>query len=338
MVEAPEVVTDVLGQQMGEVLFSGVVFVVSFAVIYGVGNYVIKKLVESFLDRRGVERHLRKPLMKITKYGVVFVSLAAAFAFAGFGNVLTSLATIAAAATLAVGFALQNVIQNFVAGVFIYIDKPFKIGHWIEWDDYSGEVVDISLRVTRVQTFDNELLTVPNSLLTENVVKNPVHNNKLRVKADFGIGYDDDIQRATEIIIEEAEEHPEILDDPAPSVRVQELEDSYIGLQSRIWIGDPKRGDYIKTRSEYVESVKEAFDAEGIEIPYPQRTLTGEIRMAELEEDDESTEERGAEDEERGEGSRGESDRGETEGENGGGDGDDASDSDTDEAGEGGDA
>jgi small-conductance mechanosensitive channel len=174
---------------------------------------------------------------------------------------------------------MQDVIANFVAGVFIYTDRPFRIGDWIEWDGNSGVVEDISLRVTRVRTFDNELLTVPNSQLTDGVIKNPVAKEQLRLKFLFGIGYDDDIDRATEIIIEEAEKHEEILDDPAPSVRLTELGDSSVGLQSRIWIDDPSRADFVKTRGEYVTAVKERFDEEGINIPYPNRTIGGDLAI-----------------------------------------------------------
>jgi small-conductance mechanosensitive channel len=211
---------------------------------------------------------------------VVFGAIAIAFGIAGYGSFLQSLATIAAAATLAIGLAMQDVISNVVAGVFIYADRPFRIGDWIEWDDHSGIVEDISLRVTRVRTFDNELLTVPNSQLTDDVIKNPVAKDKLRLKFVFGIGYEDDIQRATEIIVEEAENHPDILDDPAPSVRLTELGDSYVGLQSRIWIANPSRADFVKTRGEYVTNVKERFDEAGINIPYPQVDLSGGIELA----------------------------------------------------------
>jgi small-conductance mechanosensitive channel len=121
---------------------------------------------------------------------------------------------------------------------------------------------------------------VPNSQLTDNVIKNPVAKDQLRLRFVFGIGYGDDVERAEEIIVEEAERNPDVLDDPAPSVRLTELADSYVGLQSRIWIDDPNRADWMKTRADYVQAVKRRFDAEGIEIPFPQRDLSGQVEMA----------------------------------------------------------
>jgi small-conductance mechanosensitive channel len=280
LLEAPRYLKDSpLGNYLADPVFTAVVFVTVLAAVYLVARSTVEPLVRRGLEQKRVDKHARRPLMRITRFLVFFVSFAAAFAASGFGNILTSLATIAAAATLAIGLAMQNVIRNFVSGVFIYIERPFKIDDWIEWGggDYSGVVEDISLRVTRVRTFDNELLTVPNSELTENVVKNPVEADRLRLKFVFGIGYDDDIERATEIITEEAESHDGIMDEPNPSVRVTELADSYIGLRSRIWIPDPSRADFVKTRSEYVENVKNRFDDEGIEIPFPQRELSGAV-------------------------------------------------------------
>jgi small-conductance mechanosensitive channel len=261
-------------------LAAAAVFVVAFAVIYLVGRTVLQPVFDRVLDRRDLDSHAKRPLKKVLGIVVVFVAIAVAFGFAGFGNFLTALATVAAAATLAIGFAMQDVIKNFVAGIFIYTDKPFRIGDWVEWDDNSGIVEDISLRVTRVRTFDNELLTVPNSQLTDGVIKNPVAKDKLRLKFVFGIGYDDDMDEATEIIVEEAESHPDILDDPAPSVRLTELADDYVGLQSRVWIQNPSRADFVKTRADYVKNVKQRFDEAGIDIPYPQRELSGDVELA----------------------------------------------------------
>ena len=259
-----------------------IVFVVAFVALYFLGRAVVVPLIRRALRSRGYDRSVTKPVMKIVRIVSVFAAIAVAFTFAGFGSFLTAFATIGAAATLAVGFALQDVIANFVAGVFIFTDKPFRIDDWIEWDDgtYSGIVEDISLRVTRVRSFDNELLTVPNSVLTDGVIKNPVAKDKLRQKFVFGIGYDDDIQAATDIIVDEAEKHPGIMDDPATTVRLTELADSYVGLQSRFWIDDPSRSDFVRVRGEYVTAVKKRFDDAGIDIPFPIRTLDGGIEIS----------------------------------------------------------
>jgi small-conductance mechanosensitive channel len=278
-----EFLSTFLGQELASAVAAAVVFVVSLITVYLVGRAVVTPLTDRVLERRGLDEHARKPLKKVVNVVVAFVSISVAFGLAEYGNFLQSLATIAAAATLAIGFATQDVIKNFVAGVFIFTDRPFRIGDWIEWDGHAGIVEDISFRVTRVRTFDNELLTVPNSDLTDGVVKNPVAKDTLRLKVPFGIGYDDDIPLATDIIVEEAAAHDGILSEPAPSVRLTELGDSAVVLQSRIWIEQPSRADFVKTRGEYVTSVKERFDEAGINIPYPNRTLSGTLDVASLE-------------------------------------------------------
>ncbi|PSQ16477.1 mechanosensitive ion channel protein [Halobacteriales archaeon QS_8_69_26] len=269
-----QLVQDVIGLAITVATFVGTLVLVLL-----VGRLLLVSLVDRVLKSRDLDEHARKPLLKVTFYLVVFVAITAAFGAAGFTGFLTSLATIAAAATLAIGFAMQDILKNFVSGIFIFADKPFRMGDWIEWDGNSGVVEDITLRVTRVRTFDNELLTVPNSDLTDGVVKNPVAKETLRVKFVFGIGYDDDIERATDIILEEARNHPRILNEEGhePSVRLTELADSSVGLQSRIWIRDPTRADFVKIRGEYVTAVKQRFDEAGIDIPYPVRTLDGGI-------------------------------------------------------------
>ncbi|MFB6083918.1 MAG: mechanosensitive ion channel family protein [Halorientalis sp.] len=269
-----------LGVPAAAAVGSALTFLAAFLALYVLGRLFVVPVVSRILRRRDLDEHARKPLVKLVRIVTAFVAVAVAFTFAGYGNILTAIATIGAAATLAIGFAMQDVLSNFVAGVFIYTDKPFRIGDWIEWDGYSGVVEDISLRVTRVRTFDNELLTVPNSNLTSGVIKNPVAKEQLRLKFLFGIGYDDDIDRASEIIVEEAQKHDDIMADPEPTVRLTELGDSSVGLQSRIWIDNPSRADFVKIRGEYVTAVKERFDEAGIDIPYPNRTIGGDLEIA----------------------------------------------------------
>ncbi|MFB6085806.1 MAG: mechanosensitive ion channel family protein [Halodesulfurarchaeum sp.] len=260
---------------------SAIAFAVVFLVIYYGGNAILGSVLSRGMDRRGLDEHARAPIKRLTRAGILFVAVTVAFGAAGFTGFLQSLSTIAAAGTLAVGFAMQDVIKNFVAGVFIYTDRPFRIGDWIEWDGHSGVVEDISLRVSRVRTFDNELLTVPNSNLTDGVIKNPVEGDRLRRTFVFGVGYEDDIEEATEIILDKATMHEEIMDDPGPSVRVTTLGDSSVGLQARIWIENPTRADFVRVQSEFVKSTKEALDEAGIDIPYPQRVLHGDLSVSE---------------------------------------------------------
>jgi small-conductance mechanosensitive channel len=280
-----DLLTDTLGLEaaMANAVGSAVTFVIVFVVLYLLGKVTVVPFADRLLRGRDLDAHARKPVTKVVSILIVFVAVGAAFALAGYGSILTALATVGAAATLAIGFAMQDVLKNFVAGVFIFTEQPFRIDDWIEWDGNAGIVEDISLRVTRVRTFDNELLTVPNSQLTDGVIKNPVAKDKLRLKFLFGISYDDDIDKATEIIVEEAEDHPEIMDDPAPSVRLTELGDSSVGLQSRIWIENPSRADWVKTRGEYVTAVKRRFDEEDVTIPFPNRTIGGGLDVANVE-------------------------------------------------------
>ncbi len=255
-----------------------VLFVVAFVIIYGLGKVVGVRLVREGLEERGYERALVNTAVRTTVVVTIVVAVALAATVAGFGVVLSSFAVLGGALALAVGFATQSLIANFVAGIFILQDKPFTIGDWIRWDDESGVVRDIQLRVTKVETFDNELVTVPNSELADNAVTNPVANDRVRVRYDFGIGYDDDIDHAREVIVEEGERIDGVLSEPAPSAPVVDLGDSAVVLSGRIWI-DTTEHRYKPTQFAFVEAVKKRFDAEGIDMPYHNTELSGGIAV-----------------------------------------------------------
>lgn len=260
-----------------ETLGSIVTFIVAFVVVYVLGRWLLVPAGRRLLDRRGFDETVKTLSDSLMVAAVWAFALAIALTLAGFGAFIAALGVFAGALALAVGFAAQDLLGNFVAGVFILKDKPFEVGDWIEWEDSSGRIEDIDLRVTRVKTFDNERITVPNADLANNPVTNPVAFDVLRQKVVFGIGYDDDIDHAIEVILDEASGHEDILEDPAPDIRVSELGDSDVGLQTRFWIADPNRSDFVRTRSELVKAVKERFDAEGIDMPYPHRQLAGDI-------------------------------------------------------------
>lgn len=263
-----------------EPVTQAIYFVASFVFVYIGGRMLFRPVLDRALSGLDLDTHEKRPIKRIVTVSLLVVAVFFGLTVAGLDRLLRSLSTIAAAGTLAIGLAMQNMLSNFVAGVFIYTDKPFRIGDWIEWDEEEGIVEDISLRVTRVRTFDNELLTVPNSLLTEDVIKNPVANDKLRLTFDFGIGYEDDIEAAMEIIVEEAKRQDGVLETPAPSVHLTELADSSVGLTARVWIDDPTHTDFVEIRGEFVTNVKNAFDEHDIDIPYPQLDLSGGVEFA----------------------------------------------------------
>ncbi|AXG07864.1 mechanosensitive ion channel family protein [Haloplanus rubicundus] len=256
---------------------SAAVFVVVFVGLYIVGKGIVVPFVDDVLKRRDIDDHARKPLRILVHVAVVAAGFGLGFALAGYGNILLALSTVGAAATLAVGFALQDVIKNFVAGVFIYTDQPFRTGDWIEWGGNSGFVEDIGLRVTRVRTFDNEHLTVPNAQLTDDVIKNYDRNRTLRLKFTFRIGFEDDIDDAMDHIVAAAEAEEEILEEPEPSVKLMEINEASFDLQGRIWIRDPGDSDFLGIRGRFVKDVTDRFEAAGISIPYPHRTVEGSL-------------------------------------------------------------
>jgi small-conductance mechanosensitive channel len=272
----PDSLNELLAQY-GGLVGKVLAFVIAFVVVWFVGRVVLVPLANRVLRERGYDETVRSLADSLFAALALLLALAVAFTVAGFGSIIAAFATLGGALALALGFAAQDLLANFVAGVFILKDKPFEVGDWIEWNDMSGRVEDIDLRVSRVKTFDNEQITVPNAELANNAVKNPVAYDRLRQKFVFGIGYDDDIDHAKSVIVDEARSNPDIMDDPAPDVRVTELADSYVGLQSRFWISDPSRADFARVRSNFVQAVKERLDAETIDMPYPYRQLTGAV-------------------------------------------------------------
>jgi len=255
-----------------------VLFLVAFGVIYLVGRSVLTRVVRNGLRHRGFEESLVGLAVSTTVVVTAVAAVALAATIAGFGVVLSAFAILGGALALAVGFAAQDLIANFVAGVFIIQDEPFTGGDWIEWDGNEAVVRDVQLRVTKLDTFDNELVTVPNSDLANAAVVNNVANDRRRVSVDFGIGYDDDVEQARAAILEEAAAIEGVLADPEPAAPVTQLGDSAVVLQGRCWI-DPAETGFGGVRAQFVEAVKERFDAEGIDMPYPTTEVAGGLEV-----------------------------------------------------------
>lgn len=186
------------------------------------------------------------------------------------GIATTSFIAIIGAAGLAVGLALQGSLANFAGGVLILIFKPFKVGDVIDAQGYLGSVREISILYTIVDTFDNRRIVIPNGQLANASLTNLSAYETRRCDMSFGIGYNDDIDKAKAVCKRLIEEDERALKDPEPLIVVGALGESSVDLTVRAWT---KSADLWPFYWDMHEKVKKAFDAEGISIPFPQRDV-----------------------------------------------------------------
>jgi small conductance mechanosensitive channel len=191
-------------------------------------------------------------------------------AVSSLGISITPLAAAIGAAGLVVGLALQGTLSNFASGILILIYRPFDIGDVINAGGVFGKVDAMTLVSTRVLTFDNQVNWVPNNSIWNNVITNATALDTRRVDMVFGIGYADDMAKAQAIIEECVSSHPKVLETPAPTIKVNELGDNSVNFIVRPW---SRTSEYWDVYWDLIRQVKERFDAEGINIPFPQRDL-----------------------------------------------------------------
>lgn len=184
-------------------------------------------------------------------------------------NVAPLLALIGAAG-LVVGLALQGTLSNFASGMLILIYRPFDVGDIIEIDGVNGTVHSMTLLSTSIRTFDNQHLVVPNNNVWGTTIVNVTGSNTRRVDLVFGIGYSDDMAKAEQIMRDVVGKHELVLKKPEPIIKVNELGDSSVNFVCRPWV---KSEDYLDVYWDITRQVKEAFDEQGVSIPFPQRDV-----------------------------------------------------------------
>lgn len=240
-------------------------------VLLVVGLYIIRflnNLVRKFFLKKDYDLALESFLqsfisiaLKIVLFVLVITQL---------GVQTTSLAAILGAAGLAIGLALQGSLSNFAGGVLILIFKPFKVGDFISAQGVDGTVKEITIFTTKLTTFGNQLAIVPNGKLSNDNIINYNAQDTRRDKIDVGIGYGSNIKKAKDILLKICDDCENILKEPVPEVYVGELADSSVNLTLRFWADN---GVFWAAHFFVMEEIKHRFDAEGIEIPFPQRVV-----------------------------------------------------------------
>jgi small-conductance mechanosensitive channel len=185
---------------------------------------------------------------------------------------------------IVVGMAARQTLGSLIAGFVLMFSRPFEIGDWVEVDDREGVVTDITIVNTRIRNFDDETVILPNDRVSNATVINRTKRNRLRVRTRVGIDYDADLDRA-EAAAEEAIGNVErVMRVPAPQIVPVEFADSQITLELRFWIDKPSARRRWQARAAVIRSVKAAFEEAGIEIPFPQRELSGRAGSVRVEE------------------------------------------------------
>jgi small conductance mechanosensitive channel len=241
--------------------------IIGALIIWLIGSWVIKKLIKAarvVMTKRGFEESLQKFLLNLIGWVLKILLILAILSQLGVET--TSFAAILAAAGLAVGLALQGSLGNFAGGVLIMIFKPFKIGDLVEAQGEIGVVKEIEIFTTKLIGLSNKEIIIPNGSLSNGNIVNYSTEGTRRVDLTIGVGYDSDIKKTKEVLMNVLTSNPKVIADPAPTVNVSALADSSINFAVRPWC---KTEDYWAVFFESTENIKEALDAAGIEIPYP---------------------------------------------------------------------
>ncbi|MEM9676348.1 MAG: mechanosensitive ion channel domain-containing protein [Bacteroidota bacterium] len=233
-----------------------------------VGLWIINRVVKAIrkgLTNREVDPSLVPFVSSILKALLVVVLVISVAGMLGIAT--TSFVAVLGAAGLAVGLALQGSLANFAGGVLILILKPFKVGDVIEAQGVTAAVAEIQIFHTILKTYDNKTIIVPNGPLSNNLITNYSTEATRTVEWVFGIGYDDDIDKARQIIKDTIFTDERVLNADTPFINLAELADSSVNFKVR---AQCNQADYWALLFEKTEAVKKAFDAKGISIPYPQ--------------------------------------------------------------------
>jgi small-conductance mechanosensitive channel len=184
----------------------------------------------------------------------------------------------AGVAGIAIGFAAKDTLSNIIAGILLIIDRPFEVGDRIEvWSAPAnsatwGDVLDVGLRATKIKTTDNIVIVIPNNeIMKRDIINYTTITKEIRVRIAIGIAYDADVKKAKEMIKKISLEMDWVMEEPPPKVVVKSFGDSAVNLEARVWIKEPRRR--MDTISHITDRVKEVFQEEGIEIPFPKRDI-----------------------------------------------------------------
>ena len=242
-------------------------------IVFLISLYVAKwlsRIVRRGMEMRKSDRELTVLLSRITQWAIITLGILLALEQAG--QDITSLIAGLGIVGFTIGFALQDVSANLVAGMLLLYQQPFDLGDSIKVSDYSGTVKQIDLRATQIMTFDGLLVMIPNKDIFTNTITNYTRTNKRRIDYTIGVSYNCDLEHTIQLILDALSELPILLKDPAPVVDIASFGDAAINLTIYFWYDTGKEG-YLDVKNTTAVTIKRTLDDAGIEMPYPIQSI-----------------------------------------------------------------
>ena len=237
--------------------------------------YLVSKALQRTLHRKifprfKVAQELQYTFLRLTHYFFIFLGLVLGLQFIGLD--LSSLAVIAGLLSVGIGFGLQNIASNFVAGIILLFERPIKIGDRISVGETHGDVHEIKIRSTTIITPDNIAIIVPNSDFVSGRVTNWSYRDpRMRFHLPVGVAYASDVDQVKQLLLQAARSHPQVLQHPEPDVGFTAFGDSALEFNLLFWVGEAKGG--VRVLSDLRYRIHQLFKENGIEMPFPQREV-----------------------------------------------------------------
>lgn len=242
---------------------------------------LVKNISDRFLNKAIKNNSLSSIISKVIYIIVITIGVFTALSFLNLDKTVSSLLAGAGIIGLALGFAFQDIATNFIAGFFMAIKRPFKIGQVIHCEGYSGIIKHIGIRTTELTSFQGQEVIIPNKMLFQNPLVNDSENTYKRIDLNVGVSYGEDLERVRDIAIGAVENIPNINKNKDIDLVYLAFGSSSIDFRIMIWVAFKSQLEFLKSQSEAIIAIKKAFDKEDIMIPFPIRTLDFGIKGGE---------------------------------------------------------
>ena len=246
------------------------IFFFSLTLVFLAGSFVRRFLQGTFLDKFEIEPGLKYALSRVAQYIIILIGVLISFQFVAID--LTSLAVIFGLLSVGIGFGLQNITANFISGLIIMFERPITVGDRVDVNGIEGDVMEISIRSTKILTMNNTSIIVPNTQFVENNVINfSLGDPTFRLHIHVGVSYSSNLDDVLRALNEIAEENLNVLKKPKHQVHLTQFGDSSWDMELRVWIPEVKNRFIVQ--NEINQAIVRKFEAMKIEIPFPQRDL-----------------------------------------------------------------